>query len=107
MKDFIEGETFSVESVETGKKQIVVIEARDRKFSPHLEIVDKKGEIVAGSTIFPVKATLVVNDKEEVERGQTFLLKYLKKLVNLEILLVVFLELQSYLNLENLLILLL
>ncbi len=71
LKDFVEGETFSVESVETGKKQIVVIEARDRKLSPHLEIVDKKGEIVAGSTILPVKATLVVNDKENVERGQT------------------------------------
>ena len=71
LKDFVEGETFSVESVETGKKQIVVIEARDRKLSPHLEIVDKKGEIVAGSTILPVKATLIVNDKDEVERGQT------------------------------------
>ena len=57
--------------METGKKQIVVIESRDRKLSPHLEIVDKKGEIVAGSTILPVKATLVVNDKEEVNRGQT------------------------------------
>tara|TARA_Y100001970_G_scaffold279931_1_gene388086 strand:- start:1380 stop:3533 length:2154 start_codon:yes stop_codon:yes gene_type:complete len=71
LKDFIEGETFSVESVETGKKQIVVIEARDRKLSPHLEIVDDKGDIVAGSTILPVKATLVVNDKEKVHRGQT------------------------------------
>ena len=49
----------------------IVIEARDRKLSPHLEIVDGKGEIVAGSTILPVKATLVVNDKEEVHRGQT------------------------------------
>ena len=39
--------------------------------SPHLEIVDKNGEIVAGSTILPVNATLVVNDKDEVERGQT------------------------------------
>ena len=55
LKDFVEGETFSVESVETGKKQIVVIESRDRKLSPHLEIVDKKGEIVAGSTIFLLK----------------------------------------------------
>ena len=71
LKDFIEGETYSVESVETGKKQIVVIEARDRKLSPHLEIVDEKGGIVSGSTILPVKATLVVNDKENVQRGQT------------------------------------
>ena len=71
LKDFIEGETYSVESVETGKKQIVVIEARDRKLSPHLEIVDEKGGNVSGSTILPVKATLVVNDKENVQRGQT------------------------------------
>ena len=71
LKDFIEGETYSVEAVETGKKQIVVIEARDRKLSPHLEIVDKKGEIVAGRTILTVKATLVVNDEEAVQRGQT------------------------------------
>ena len=42
LKDFVEGETFSVESVETGKKQIVVIEARDRKLSPHLKLLIKK-----------------------------------------------------------------
>ena len=35
------------------------------------EIVDKEDEIVAGSTILPVKATLVVNDRETVQRGQT------------------------------------
>ena len=68
MNDFIEGETFSVESVEGGKKQMVVIEARDRKLSPHIEIVDEKGEIVSGSTILPVKATLMVNDKQSSQR---------------------------------------
>ena len=36
-----------------------------------MKLLIKKGEIVAGSTILPVKATLVVNDKEEVKRGQT------------------------------------
>ena len=71
LKDFIEGETYAVESVETGKKQMVVIEARDRKLSPHLEIVDENNNILAGSTILPVKATVVVSDKQKVQRGQT------------------------------------
>ena len=72
LKDFIEGETYAVESVEGGKKQMVVVEARDRKLSPHIEIVDDKaGKILAGGTILPVKATLVVTNKQKVARGQT------------------------------------
>ena len=71
LKDFIEGETYAVESVEGGKKQMVVVEARDRKLSPHIEIVDKAGKILAGGTILPVKATLVVTNKQKVDRGQT------------------------------------
>ena len=71
LKDFIEGETYVVESVEGGKKQMVVVEARDRKLSPHIEIVDKTDKILAGGTILPVKATLVVTDKQKVDRGQT------------------------------------
>ena len=71
LNDFVEGETFAVEAVEGGKKQMVVVEARDRKMSPHIEIVDKNGKILAGGTILPVKATLVVNDKQKVQRGQT------------------------------------
>ena len=50
---------------------MVVIEARDRKLSPHLEIVDENNNILAGSTILPVKATVVVSDKQKVQRGQT------------------------------------
>ena len=71
LKDFLEGETYAVESVEGGKKQMVVVEARDRKLSPHIEIVDKAGKILAGGTILPVKATLVVTNKQKVARGQT------------------------------------
>ena len=70
-KDFVEGETFSVEAVEGGKKQMVIIEARDRKLSPHIEIVDKSGKIISGGTILPVRASLVVTDKQKVQRGQT------------------------------------
>ena len=71
LSDFVEGETYAVEAVEGGKKQMVVVEARDRKLSPHIEIIDKNGKILAGGTILPVKATLVVNDKQKVQRGQT------------------------------------
>ncbi len=71
LQDFIEGETYAVESVEGGKKQMVVVEARDRKLSPHIEIVDKNDKILAGGTILPVKATLVVKNGQNVERGQT------------------------------------
>ena len=71
LKDFHEGETYAVESVEGGKKQMVVVEARDRKLSPHIEIINKDGKILAGGTILPVKATLVVTDRQKVNRGQT------------------------------------
>ena len=71
LNDFIEGETYAVEAVEGGKKQMVVVEARDRKLSPHIEIIDGSGKILAGGTILPVKATLVVTDKSKVQRGQT------------------------------------
>tara|TARA_B100001758_G_C18377410_1_gene595161 strand:+ start:37 stop:1326 length:1290 start_codon:yes stop_codon:yes gene_type:complete len=71
LSDFIEGETYAVEAVEGGKKQMVIVEARDRKLSPHIEIVNKEGKILAGGTILPVKATLVVNDSQKVQRGQT------------------------------------
>ena len=71
LQDFIEGETYAVESVEGGKKQMVVVEARNRKLSPHIEIVDKNDKILAGGTILPVKATLVVKNGQKVERGQT------------------------------------
>ena len=71
LNDFIEGETYAVEAVEGGKKQMVVVEARDRKLSPHIEIINKNGKILAGGTILPIKATLVVLNRQEVQRGQT------------------------------------
>jgi DNA-directed RNA polymerase subunit beta' len=67
LKDFIEGETYAVESVEGGKKQMVIVEARDRKLSPHIEIISKEGKILAGGTILPVKATLVVTNNQSVK----------------------------------------
>ena len=71
LKDFIEGDTYQVEAVESGKKQMVIIEAKDRSLSPRVEIVDTKGDILAGGTILPVTATLVVRKDQKVSRGQT------------------------------------
>ncbi|MDP6685306.1 MAG: DNA-directed RNA polymerase subunit beta' [Candidatus Marinimicrobia bacterium] len=71
LKDFIEGETYQVEAVEGGKKQMVIIESRDRNLSPHIEIVNDDDEIITGGTILPVKATLVITADQKVNRGQT------------------------------------
>ena len=70
-KDFIEGDTYQVEAVEGGKKRMVIIEAKDRSLSPRVEIIDTKGDILAGGTILPVTATLVVRKGQKVSRGQT------------------------------------
>ncbi|MBC8345120.1 MAG: DNA-directed RNA polymerase subunit beta' [Candidatus Marinimicrobia bacterium] len=71
LKDFIENETYQVEAVEGGKKQMVIVESKDRNLSPHVEIIDKKGTIIAGGTILPVNANLVVRKGDKVTRGQT------------------------------------
>ena len=71
LKDFIENETYQVESVEGGKKQMVIVESKDRNLSPHVEIIDTDGSILAGGTILPVTANLVVRKGDKVKRGQT------------------------------------
>ena len=67
--DMIEGETYQVEAVEGGKKQIVTIESRNRRLSPHIEILDKDENVLAGGTILPVKAVLMVEDGKKVIAG--------------------------------------
>jgi len=71
LKDFSEGDTYQIEAVEGGKKQMVVIESRNRQLSPQVEIQDKDGNVMAGGTILPVNATLNVINKQEVKKGQT------------------------------------
>ncbi len=71
LRDFIENETYQVEAVEGGKKQMVIIESKNRNLSPHVEIVNKDGNILAGGTILPVTANLVVRRGDKVSRGQT------------------------------------
>ena len=71
LKDFIEGDTYQIEAVEGGKKQMVIIESKNRQLSPQVEIQDNEGNVMAGGTILPVNATLNVIDKQDVKRGQT------------------------------------
>ena len=71
LKDFIEGDTYQIEAVEGGKKQMVVVESKDRQLSPQVEIQDKDGNVMAGGVILPVNASLNVIDKQEVKHGQT------------------------------------
>ena len=68
--DMVEGETYQEEAVEGGKKQLVTIEARNRRLAPHLDILDKDDNTVAGGTILPVKAVLMVKDGQEVKAGE-------------------------------------
>ena len=70
-KDFIDGETYSEEAIESGKKMIVITESKDRNLSPSIEICDKKGELIGGgSSILPVKANVVVKDGDKVKLGE-------------------------------------
>ncbi|MFC1593595.1 DNA-directed RNA polymerase subunit beta', partial [Candidatus Neomarinimicrobiota bacterium] len=71
LTDFVEGDTYQIEAVEGGKKQMVVIESKDRQLSPQIEIQDKDGNVMAGGTILPVNATLNVINQQEVKRGKT------------------------------------
>ncbi len=71
LKDFIEGDTYQIEAVQGGKKQMVVVESKDRQLSPQVEIQDKDGNVMAGGTILPVNASLNVINNQEVKRGQT------------------------------------
>ena len=69
--DMIEDDTFVEEAVEGGKKMIVIAESRNRNLSPHIEIIDKQGNVMTGGgSVLPVKSTLIVKDGEKVEAGQ-------------------------------------
>ena len=69
--DMFDGDTYVEEAVEGGKKMMVIVESKNRNLSPHIEITDKKGEIITGGgSVLPVKSSLVVKDGENVDAGQ-------------------------------------
>ncbi|MFM8780242.1 MAG: DNA-directed RNA polymerase subunit beta', partial [Gemmatimonadota bacterium] len=72
--DLVEGETVSEELDElTGLRQRVVIEDREKKLHPHIEIWQTKGgkEKKVRDFVIPVGAQLIIEDGAEVAAGQT------------------------------------
>ncbi|MBS1646499.1 MAG: DNA-directed RNA polymerase subunit beta' [Bacteroidetes bacterium] len=65
-----EGATYREEADEqTGFKEKVIIESRDKTKSPMMKIVDKKGEVLKSYNI-PVGAHIVVDEGEKIELGK-------------------------------------
>ena len=72
--DLVEDETYAEELDElTGLRQRVVIEDREKKLHPHIEIWQTKGgkEKRVRDFVIPVGAQLTLGDKEEVSAGTT------------------------------------
>ncbi len=73
-KDIIENTTYREELDEqTGRKQRVVIESKNKNLNPHIYINDKKDERLA-QYIIPVKSFLQVNNGDKINAGD-FLVK--------------------------------
>ncbi|MEA2064030.1 MAG: DNA-directed RNA polymerase subunit beta', partial [Gemmatimonadota bacterium] len=53
----------------TGKRQLVIIDDREKAFHPHIEILDKKGRKIR-DYIIPTGAHLLVADGEEIDGGR-------------------------------------
>ncbi len=67
----IEGITYKEESDEqTGYREKVIIETRDKTKNPSIQIVDKSGEVIRVYNI-PVGAHVSVEESEMVKQGQT------------------------------------
>ncbi len=68
-EDIIENITFREELDEqTGRKQRVIVESKNKNLNPHIFIVDENGEKV-NQYFLPVKAFLQVNNGDEVHAG--------------------------------------
>jgi DNA-directed RNA polymerase subunit beta' len=66
----IEGITFREESDEqTGHREKVVIDTRDKTKNPSIQVTDKKGNLLKGYNI-PVGAHIAIEEGEEVKTGQ-------------------------------------
>ena len=68
-ESIIEGVTFREESDEqTGHREKVIIETRDKTKNPAIRILDKKGELIRNYNI-PVGAHISINDGEDAKVG--------------------------------------
>ena len=68
-KDIIENVTYREELDEqTGRKQRVIVESKNKNLNPHIYIKDKDGEVLA-QYIIPVKSFLLISNGEQVNTG--------------------------------------
>ncbi|QKJ31500.1 DNA-directed RNA polymerase subunit beta' [Mucilaginibacter mali] len=66
----LEGVTFREESDEqTGHREKVIIDTRDKSKNPAIQVVDNKGNLIKGYNI-PVGAHIAVDEREKVQTGQ-------------------------------------
>jgi DNA-directed RNA polymerase subunit beta' len=69
-ENVIEGTTYREEIDEqTGHREKVIVESRDKTKNPLLQLLDKKGEIVKSYNL-PVGAHISIEDNEKVKAGQ-------------------------------------
>ena len=72
--EIIEGQTLREESDEAGRKQRFIIESRDKKLSPKIEIA-AKGKKSSSSSRIPVRSQLMVVDGQTVVQGDILIKK--------------------------------
>ncbi len=69
--NIVEGVTYREESDEqTGFKEKVIIERRDKTKNPEISVVNKKGEVLRSYSI-PVGAHIIVDEDQAIEPGAT------------------------------------
>ncbi|MCF7885916.1 MAG: DNA-directed RNA polymerase subunit beta' [Candidatus Marinimicrobia bacterium] len=70
-EDMIEDITYRIEADESGHKSAKVIEAKDRKIAPRIDIVSKENgeEVVHRGRLLPVEAMIKVSEGDKVKKG--------------------------------------
>ena len=71
-ENVIEGVTYTVESDEqTGLREKIIIEPKDRTRVPVAQILDKKGEVIRSYNL-PMGAHLMIDEGQELKSGEVF-----------------------------------
>ncbi|MCD7709916.1 MAG: DNA-directed RNA polymerase subunit beta', partial [Porphyromonadaceae bacterium] len=71
-ENVVEGVTYKVESDEqTGLREKIIIEAKDRTRVPVAQVLDKNGEIIRSYNL-PMGAHLMIDEDQELKSGQVF-----------------------------------
>ncbi|MCH7618795.1 MAG: DNA-directed RNA polymerase subunit beta' [Candidatus Marinimicrobia bacterium] len=72
--DIEEGQTLREEADEAGRKQRFIIESRDKKLTPKIEIISKRKKSETSARI-PVRSQLMVSEGKKVKQGDILIKK--------------------------------